>query len=121
MKVSESSQPTDLSYPFDQERYEFKESVINVQRSLFKINLVLDAAMLTQASLSVYMMVHAEVPQCQSTKTYTIVSTIAVCIVIRVSHLVFITLFCLCCFPCYFCRDSCCLKKWLINTKGLAK
>ena len=38
---------------------------------------------------------------------------------LRVSHLLLIFFFFLCCFPCYFCQDSCCMKRWLVNSKGL--
>ena len=36
-------------------------------------------------------------------------------------HCIGIALFAVCCIPCYFCTDSCCVKKMLISQGSLSK
>ena len=77
--------------------------------------------MLVQACFAVSMASKAQNPNCDNFGSITLVIFIAVSIVVRVSHLIFIAAFFLCCFPCYFCNDNCCVKRWLVSGGGVSK
>ena len=88
---------------------------------LVYVSLVIDTGMLIQALIGIYMLARAFMPPCDELETRLLVSVICAATVLRVSHVVSMTLFFLCCFPCYFCNDSCFIKKRLINSGGLSR
>ena len=67
------------------------------------------------------MVINAKVKPCDEWEDRTLVSAISVLTIARVSHLITMGFFFICCFPCYFCNDSCCLKRWLIKDGGAPK
>ena len=81
---------------------------------------MLDTGMMVQAFCSFYMLLAADTPACMSLDTDLYVSAISLMLLLRVSHIVSIVVFFLCCFPCYFCNDACCCKRWLVSSKGLS-
>ena len=67
------------------------------------------------------MVINAKVPPCDEWQSQTLVCLISAMIIARVSHLVTMAIFLLFCFPCYFCNDDCCIKRWLIRDGGASK
>ena len=88
---------------------------------MFYLGLLLDVGMLTQSIAAFYMLDKARTKDCKDFSTRLIVSIISVATLIRVSHIIGIILFCLCCVPCYFCSDTCCVKKRLVSQGSLSK
>ena len=76
--------------------------------------------MLVQAIFAIVILSAAREKNCTQLSTRVYVSVVGSMLLIRVYHIIIIFIFFLCCFPCYFCSDNCCCKKWLINSKGLS-
>lgn len=101
-----------------QQEYDFKMSTRRTRKWLLYVSLLLDVAMLTQALIAINMVVNAQVAPCDDWENRLLVSTISGLTIMRVSHLIGMAFFFICCFPCYFCNDSCCLKRWLVKDGG---
>ena len=67
------------------------------------------------------MVINAQVAPCDEWESRALVCLISALTIGRVSHLITMATFLLCCFPCYFCNDDCCLKKWLVRDGGVPK
>ena len=103
------------------QEYDFKVSTKKLSRCLLYLSLLLDFGMLIQALIAINMVINASVPPCDEWESRTLVSIISFLTIARVSHLIFMAIFFLFCFPCYFCDDDCCLKKWLVSEGGVSK
>lgn len=77
--------------------------------------------MLIQALIGIYMVANAFKSPCNEWETKSLVIGICVASIIRVTHIVAMVIFFVFCFPCYFCRDDCFIKRRLITPGGLSK
>ena len=91
---------------------QIRKGYINAIVALF--SLVVDCALLIMGILLGVDMIQTLGLNCVFNPVLTIEATI-VCLAIgaRVIHLPIFLFYLLCCAPCYFCDDSCCIKKWL--------
>ena len=94
--------------------HDFKMHTKRMQRILVYVSVVLDLAMLIEVGVAIKMVSTTSTAPCDELLTKTLVSVILFVTFIRVSHLIVMASFFVCCFPCYFCKDDCCAKKWLI-------
>ena len=79
------------------------------------ISMLLDLGMLIQCVFAIYMLINAYKPDCADPTTRYLVGSLVLATFFRVCHCIGIALFAVCCIPCYFCTDSCCVKKMLIS------
>ena len=92
-----------------------------MHKCLVAFSVILDLGMLVQALIAINMIVNARVYPCDDIETRLFFSGISLVTILRVSHLIFMAFFVLCCLPCYFCPDQCCIKRKLINPGSLSK